>query len=86
MVIKAFLLGVIFLGCSVAGLFFLRFFRATRDRLFAGFAVAFFLMAANQVAFLVIDERGGPRLIAYVSRLLSFVVILWAILDKNRRG
>ncbi len=37
------------MGFAVAGTFFLRFWRKTRDRLFILFALSFFLMAANRV-------------------------------------
>ena len=36
-----FLLGMIVMACDAAGLFFLRFWKKTHDRLFAMFAVAF---------------------------------------------
>ena len=36
-----FMLGGLVMGCFVAGLFFLRFWRKTHDRLFAIFAIAF---------------------------------------------
>jgi hypothetical protein len=69
----------------VAGLYFLRFWRKTRDRLFALFAVAFWVLGANWMllAFINQDE---VRTWLYVIRLCAFLVILYAILEKNRAG
>jgi uncharacterized membrane protein len=78
-----FLSGAVFTLCCVAGVFFLRFWRKTRDRFFAFFAAAFWLMALHRAVML------GPwnnEYLAevYLLRLLAFVLILAAIVDKNR--
>jgi hypothetical protein len=78
-----FLSGAVTLGFLVGALFFLRFWRRTRDRLFLAFAVAFVLLALNQAAAQWLgaaDERVGY---AYVLRVVGFVLILAAIVDKN---
>lgn len=80
-----FLLGATTMGFWVAGLFFLRFWFQTRDRLFAIFALAFWIMGINRFVFLMlvqVDEANSMPL--YVVRLLAFSLILVAILDKNR--
>jgi Family of unknown function (DUF5985) len=75
--------GAVAFGFAVAGLFFLRFWRDTRDRLFACFAVAFFTLAANRFGLALLnDTEGGDRL--YWVRLAAFAMILFAIWDKNR--
>lgn len=79
-----FLIGATTMGFWVAGLFFLRFWVQTRDRLFVIFAVAFWLMGINRFFFLMliqVDEANSLPL--YVVRLLAFGLILVAILDKN---
>jgi Ca2+/Na+ antiporter len=83
--LNQFLLGAIVLACGVAGLYFLRFWRKTHDRLFAYFAVAFWVLGANWLllAFINQDE---VRTWLYVIRLCAFLVILYAILEKNRAG
>ena len=83
-VINQFLLGAVVMGAAVAGLFFLRFWRRTRDRLFAVFAIAFWMLAANwtAVGFLRQDESLLTAL--YVVRLAAFILIILGILDKNR--
>jgi hypothetical protein len=80
-----FLLGATTMGFWLAGLFFLKFWFQTRDRLFAIFALAFWLMGINRFVFLMliqVDEANSMPL--YVVRLLAFGLILVAILDKNR--
>jgi hypothetical protein len=79
----AYLGGAVTIGYLVSGLFFLRFWRKTDDRLFLAFAIAFVLLAVNQglAAFLAAgDERAAY---AYALRVLGFVLILAAIVDKN---
>ena len=72
--------GVLVTGYAVAGLFFLRFWRQSRDRLFGYFASAFFLLAIQRV----LIATSEPTTAVYGVRLLAFVLILWAIIDKNR--
>lgn len=75
--------GAVTLGYLVAALFFARFWKRTRDRLFVAFAVAFVLLALNQALAQWLgaaDERVGYT---YLLRVLGFVLILAAIVDKN---
>lgn len=81
---KQFLLGAIMMGFAVASAFFARFYRQTRERLFRWFSIAFGILAANQIALLLIDERSEARTGAYLVRLLAFAIILYAIVEKNR--
>ena len=82
--INRFVLGALVMACAAAGLFFLRFWRKTRDRLFLIFAFAFWLMGLNWLllAFWRPDDEMRPAL--YLVRLLAFVLILYAIIEKNR--
>jgi len=78
-----FLAGAVTFGYLVATLFFLRFWRRTADRLFFAFAIAFALLALNQALAQWLgaaDERVGYT---YLLRVLGFVLILGAIVDKN---
>lgn len=68
----------------VIALFFLKFWRRTRDRLFALFAIAFALLALQRVAFGLMREWGEASPLLYGLRLLAFLLILAAIVDKNR--
>jgi hypothetical protein len=83
--IVGFMSGAVTVGYLVGGLFFLKFWRRTRDGLFAAFAAAFVLMAMNQAApvlFGISDEALGG---VYLLRLAAFSLIIWAILRKNMR-
>lgn len=78
-----FLSGAVAMGFVVAAGFFARFWRKTADRLFLAFAIAFVLLALNQTLAQWLgaaDERVGYT---YLLRVLGFVIILGAIVDKN---
>jgi hypothetical protein len=76
--------GAVFLGYAVIGLFFLRFWTKSRDRLFAWFAAAFWLLAIER---LLLARFAGTDLPAvYLVRLAAFILIIAAIVDKNRRS
>jgi hypothetical protein len=81
-----FMSGAVSLGFLIAALFFLRFWRRTSDRLFLAFSVAFALLALNQALahwLGAADERVG---FTYLLRVLGFILILAAIVDKNLSG
>lgn len=71
-------------GYAVAALFFLKFWSRTRDRLFAMFAAAFALLSIHRVLAVVTLNWFGESVWLYVIRLVAFVIILVAIVDKNR--
>jgi hypothetical protein len=76
--------GLLVMGYAVAGLFFLRFWRETRDRLFGIFAGAFWLLALQRLLLALFQDPDREQLWLYGIRLLAFVLILAAIVDKNR--
>ena len=79
-----FLLGAMTMGCAVASLFFFRFYRASRDRLFLWFGLSFLIEAVNRTHFALSGSSAGDDAPLYFSiRLLSYLLILWAILEKN---
>jgi hypothetical protein len=82
--IEGFLLGIIVTCSLVAAGFFARFWRATRDLLFLGFAVAFLLEGLNRLAFLFLENPNAGDTVIYVVRLLSYLLILAVIAYKNR--
>jgi hypothetical protein len=69
---------------GVAALFFLRFWRDTGDRLFALFALAFGVLAANRVGLALTGDGATRGDHLYWVRLAAFVIILLAVWDKNR--
>ena len=81
---EGFLLGVIVTCSFVAAGFFARFWYAARDLLFLGFAAAFILEGLNRTAFLFLDNPNEGNSYIYIIRLLSYLLILAAIANKNR--
>jgi hypothetical protein len=79
-----FLSGMLAAGYLVAAGFFLRFWRQTRDRLFISFSIAFAILAVQRA--LLVEEFAlvENKTWAYGLRLLAFLVILYAIIAKNR--
>jgi hypothetical protein len=69
----------------VAGLFFLRFWAASRDRLFAMFAGAFWILGVQRLLLTLTRSIVEDQAMFYTLRLLAFVIIIVAIVDKNRR-
>ncbi len=76
--------GALFMGYMTAGLFFFRFWHRTRDRLFVMFAAAFLLLAAQRLGLALSTLESEDLTSHYMVRLLAFLVILVAIIDKNR--
>lgn len=81
----AFLSGGITMGCAVAGLFFLRFWKRTRDRLFIAFAFAFWLLAVAQTLLTFNRASTDQSTWLYLIRLAAFAMILFSIWQKNRK-
>jgi peptidoglycan/LPS O-acetylase OafA/YrhL len=78
-----FLSGAVTLGYLVAAAFFFSFWRKTADRLFLAFAIAFALFALNQGLAFALTVVSEPWSLIYALRVIGFVVILAAIVDKN---
>jgi len=78
--------GAIVMGYGVVGLFFLRFWRETRDRLFLIFSIAFFILGIQRVLLGLTREMMESATGLYLLRLFAFLLILLAIVDKNRGG
>lgn len=78
-----FLDGAITLGFVGVGLFFLKFWRATRDALFGALALAAVFLAANQLLLAVSSEPEQDNAWLYLPRLAAFIVIAVAIVIKN---
>lgn len=76
--------GVLVMGYLIVGLFFLRFWHESRDRLFGIFAAAFWLLALQRFLLVMLEQTTTDDVWLYALRLLAFVPILVAIVDKNR--
>ena len=81
--LDGFLVGGIATACITAALFFLRFWRATLDPFFLAFALSFTIEGAARATdlFLPAPHEGSPWI--YLLRLLSYIIILFAIVRKN---
>lgn len=77
------MLGVIATTSITAAIFFLRFWKRTRDSLFLAFAVAFLIEGVNRIAVLEVDRPNEGSPWTYVVRLIAFLIILAGILNKN---
>ena len=79
-----FMWGAIVMACLAAGLFFLRFWRKTGDRLFAIFALAFWILGVHWIVLAWTGKQDEVHVALYAIRLVAFLLILFAIIDKNR--
>lgn len=79
-----FLQGICAAGAWAVGLFFLRFWYESRDRLFALFGIAFWMMSASWALLGLISPTEERRPYIYILRLVAFLLIIAAIADKNR--
>lgn len=77
------LLGAISMASFIAGLFFLRFWRDTQDRLFLLFAISFLIEGINRAALGLSGNSDEDRPFFYFVRFLSFLLIIIAIVQKN---
>lgn len=71
-------------GALVAGVFFLRFWRDSADRLFAFFGAAFCLLSLSWALLGLISPSDETRPYIYAIRLLAFLLIIAGMIDKNR--
>jgi uncharacterized membrane protein HdeD (DUF308 family) len=78
------LLGAIAMAFLVIALFFARFWRKGRDRLFLLFALSFLVEGVNRAALAVSERPNEGSPVFYGIRLLAFLLIIAAVADKNR--
>jgi len=77
-----FLYGIIFASALTATIFFLQFWRNTKDRLFLYFGLCFGLLGIERLilAFMSLEKEHT----VFFIRLLAFSLIIVAIVQKNR--
>lgn len=78
------LVGAIAMASLVAALFFLRFWRQTRDTFFLLFATAFGIDAVARFALSFQQVSRETEPLFYIPRLIMFGLIIAAIVQKNR--
>ncbi len=82
--LEQFLSGAVVMGFAVAGLLFLRYWRRTRERLFATFSASFFLLAFNYACLAMTQIPDEERSSLFLVRLLAFGLIILAVVQSNR--
>lgn len=82
---RTFLSGMIVTGYLISSLFFFKFWRRVSDRFFLYFALAFATLAVQRVTLAFNPWENEQDAVVYLLRLAAFVLILFAILEKNRR-
>jgi hypothetical protein len=78
------ILGAVSMASLVAALFFLKFWRQTQDHLFVFFSLAFAVDAVTRVVLGLSQVSNEDEPIFYLGRLVTFALILVAIVRKNR--
>jgi hypothetical protein len=79
-----FVQGICAAAAWAVGLLFFRFWYDGRDRLFAFFAVGFWLLSASWALLAVENPSAEAQPYIYGIRLVAFLLIIVAIIDKNR--
>jgi uncharacterized membrane protein HdeD (DUF308 family) len=80
------LMGAVAMASFVAMLFFIKFWRHTRDSFFLLFAAAFGIDAVSRLVLSMVQPSGDSEPMAYLARLVTFGLIVVAIVQKNRPG
>ena len=84
--LEGFLLGVIATTSVIAGIFFLRFWKETRDSLFLAFALAFLIEGVNRSFRIFFAHPNEASPWVFLVRACAFLIILAGIVNKNRRS
>ena len=84
--ISAVLMGAVAMASFVAALFFLRFWQQTRDSFFLLFSLAFSLDALTRLVLGMTTLSDESEPLFYIARLVTFGLIIAAIIQKNRPG
>lgn len=77
--------GGIVVAALLASLFFLRFWRQSRDRFFLYFGLAFLLQGVGRIA-PAFGMTAPHEELLYLSRLVAYLLIVLAIWTKNSAG
>lgn len=77
--------GILIAEYAAIALFFAKFWSKSRDRLFLMFSGAFVVLAVQRIAIVLTHEVLEQQTPLYLLRLAAFVVIIVAIVEKNRR-
>lgn len=83
-----FLSGITVVTFLASGVFFLKFYRASRDPFYLFFCLACWLLSIERIAILMVigpaKTSGETSPWVYLIRLIAFLLIMIAIVNKNR--
>jgi hypothetical protein len=79
-----FIWGALAMASWVAGLLFLRYWKESRERLFVMFALAFWSLGLSWAGLAIENPPDETRHYFYILRLIAFLLIICAVIDKNR--
>lgn len=83
-----FLSGITFITFAASGVFFLKFYRTSRDLFYLYFCLACWLLSIERIAILIFispEKTSGENILwVYLIRLIAFLMIMIAIINKNR--
>jgi uncharacterized membrane protein HdeD (DUF308 family) len=82
-IVDNFLLGFVAACSLVAALFFLRFWKMTRDPLFLAFVIFFVIQGFSNAFVISLHHPNIGHLWLFALRLFSILIVLVAILRKN---
>ena len=82
--ITSVLMGAVAMASAVVSLFFVKFWRHTRDPFFLLFAAAFGIDAMGRLWLGLVQVSSEAEPVVYLSRLVTFGLIVIAIVQKNR--
>jgi hypothetical protein len=80
-----FLFGALAMACLAIAIKFLKYWRLSRDRFFVWFLASFTAFSIGWCLRLIVPRVSEQNYLAYLPRLFGYLLILIAILDKNRR-
>jgi len=76
--------GVLVAFSATLAVLFLKFWRTSRDRLFAFFSAAFAMLAIDWLAAALLNPPHESQHYLFVFRLVAFLLIIAGIVSKNR--
>jgi hypothetical protein len=79
-----FISGAITMGYWAIGVFFLRFYKKTKDSLFGVFAASFWVLCVERILLLLVRPENELRPYVYLVRFTAFMLLVVGIIQKNR--
>ncbi len=78
--------GALLVENLIIALIFLRFWKKANDRFFGFFSFAFGIMGLERLLLVLGDVVKETSSAIYILRLFAFLLIIWAVIDKNKNA